>query len=86
LPNKECSGNGAYRIEGFLQHYHTSVSAASKHAVELTPSAALEDRSQVYAVTRLEGSGERRYFTLIRSMSKISVAPGGMSPPAPLVP
>src|SRR5208283_4401991 len=29
---------------------------------------------------------ERRYFTLIRSTSKISVAPGGMSAPAPLAP
>jgi hypothetical protein len=49
-------------------------------------SAALEDHSQVYAVTRLEGSGERRYFTPSRSMSNISVAPGGMSAPAPLAP
>ena len=29
---------------------------------------------------------ERRYFTLIRSTSNISVAPGGMSAPAPLAP
>jgi hypothetical protein len=49
-------------------------------------SAVLEDHSQVYAVTRLEGSGERRYFTPSRSMSNISVAPGGMSAPAPLAP
>jgi len=54
--------------------------------VELTQSAALEDRSQVYAVTRHEGGGERRYFTPSRSTSNISVAPGGMSAPAPLAP
>jgi hypothetical protein len=37
-------------------------------------------------VTRLEGRGERRYFTPSRSTSNISVAPGGMSPPAPRAP
>ncbi len=34
----------------------------------------------------LEGCGEWRYFTPSRSMSNISVAPGGMTPPAPLAP
>jgi hypothetical protein len=33
-----------------------------------------------------QGSGERRYFTPSRSMSNINVAPGGMTPPAPLAP
>ena len=35
---------------------------------------------------RLRPAGERRYFTPSRSTSNISVAPGGMSPPAPLAP
>jgi hypothetical protein len=34
----------------------------------------------------VRSAGERRYFTPSRSTSKISVAPGGMTPPAPLAP
>jgi DNA-directed RNA polymerase subunit RPC12/RpoP len=38
-------------------------------------------------VTRsLPAAGERRYFAPSRSTSNISVAPGGMSPPAPRAP
>ena len=62
------------------------MSAFQSAVVELTLSTALEDRSKVYAVTRFEGCGERRYFTLSRSMSNINVAPGGMTPPAPRSP
>ena len=43
-----------------------------------------EGAAQHGAAARPEG--ERRYFTPSRSTSKISVAPGGMSAPAPLAP